>query len=274
MQFLWMPYIRFARRKYREQNVQLGPVTIWPDAQEAWHRLAVPRPSWLNIYRQFPKAGEDTIGEPCVGSVVVANDGGWLAQYHKRLVAILYFVGDQACYEGTPRNGRPAECFYARMLKVEGAAHSLVQLWTKHGALVEDERALKMTPPLAVRGQSEPYFLGLDRAEHNALVALLFKKPEHRLITACLHYFLAQTGEPLVVSFEQDYANYCACLEAAFDLAQGESGDGPSPTTAAAGLPASATPSGTSATSASRPQIAPAPPPQPAVLPAGTQASK
>lgn len=236
MQLLWMPYVRFTLRKYQERNVQLGPVTLWPDADETWRQaLGVARPRWLNIYRDFPRHGSSEIGEPSRGTVAVGTDGGWLARYHKRLVAVLYFLGDGACADGEPRAGHPGECFYGRMLSVEGEPHELVQIWTKHGPLVEDENALKVTPPLAVRGNREAYFLDLDRAEHRALVDLLFAKPEHRLITACLHYFLAQTGDPLVVSFEQDYANYCACLEGAFDIVQGAGGDDAPPPDAAAG---------------------------------------
>ena len=97
----------------------------------------------------------------------------------------------------------------------------MVQLLGKHGWYIEDQNHLKVTPPYPLRGDHRPYELDVARAEHTALIRLLSDNPEHRLVTACVHYFLAQTGDPMVVWFEQDYANFCASLEAAFDVVQG-----------------------------------------------------
>jgi hypothetical protein len=187
--------------------------------------LGIARPAWFDIYREFPGHGKEQIGQPCRGTVAVGTQPEWLAQNYKRLVAVLYFIGDVACFQGDPQTGRPGECFYARTFPLNVQSHELVQLWTKHGGLIEDDKSLKVTPPIAVRGHLDPYFLDTQRVEHAALVELLFRNSEHRLITACLHYFLAQMGDPMIVSFEQDYANYCASLEAAFDIRQGDAGD-------------------------------------------------
>ena len=60
------------------------------------------------------------VADPFSGTVTVSTDARWPEQYYKRLIAILHFLGDTAWYEGVPRSGRPAECYYVRILKIEG----------------------------------------------------------------------------------------------------------------------------------------------------------
>jgi hypothetical protein len=225
MFLVWMPYVRFTDGLYRAPgapaNINVGQAALWPDTIEVWqNQINLPRPAWLEMYRDFPRQGSQEIGEPIFGTVVL-GDEAWLTENYRRLIAVLYFLGDCAILQGIPRTGRPSEWFYARPLSIGPQLHDLVEVWTKHGSHIEDQDSLKMTPPLPVRGNHTQYRLDLPRVEHAALVQLLFANPQHRLITACLHYFLAQTGDPLVVSFEQDYANYCAALEAAFNIVQG-----------------------------------------------------
>jgi len=228
MFILWMPYIRFTDGRYRapgaDQSIRVGQALLWPDDDSVWqNHVGVARPSWLNAYREFPRHGGEQVGPPCRGTVVTSNHQEWLKENYRRLIAVLYFVGDRACFEDSPRQGWPAECFYGHQLSIGEQTHDLVEIWTKHGSKIEDEDSLKLTPTLPVRGHHGPYLLDLRRPEHLALIRLLTSNAQHRLITACLHYFLAQLGDPLVVSFEQDYANYCASLEAAFGIVQGDS---------------------------------------------------
>jgi hypothetical protein len=211
----------FAEPSRHYPSIPVARATIWPDTNDNWLSvIGTARPSWLDIYRDFPPSNKNTVGPPRRGTLIVSTDEEWLRNNSRRLVSTLYFLGDLTVFAGQLHSGRPSELFYFLSLDIEGV-HPMVRLLGKHGWHVEDENHLKLTPPYPLRGDHRPYELDIARAEHTALIRLLADNPEHRLVTACVHYFLAQTGDPMVAWFEQDYANYCASLEAALDVVQG-----------------------------------------------------
>lgn len=230
MSVLWLPYVILTDGTLHSSPT-IGPARFLPDTDQTWtgEVHAPRRPEWLDMYRQFPASGQESMGPPLHGTVVTASDEPWLRENARQLVAVAYFLGDQACLDDMPRTGVPAERFYFHQFEVGPLAPPLVEFLTKHGRHVEDAHHLKMTPPLPVRGQHSPYRMDFGRPEHGVLVRLVSTSPDHRLVTACLHYFLAQVSDPMVSPIEQDFMNLCAALEAAFGITD----RGPSGTTVA-----------------------------------------
>ena len=220
----WFPYIRVTNGKYRCREVEVGPVTIWPDDESTWNDVVGrPRPGWLKVYRNWPTPSAAS-GEPCRGSVAVAaadRDPQFLADADQRVAAIIYFLGDVAATNGNPRRGRPAELLTRRAFEPPDEPTddlALSRVLTKHAFHLESAANLSLTPPITLRGHLDRYKLDLNRPEHAELVARFTTNPQDRLVTACVHYFLTQYSDATTHPYEQDYANFCASLEAAYDV--------------------------------------------------------
>ena len=109
MFLLCMPYVTFTERGRRANNIRVARATLWPDTDANWiDVVGTARPPWLDIYRDFPRPHEEVVGPPRRGTLVVSTDQEWLRDNARRLVSVLYFLGDRTIFAGQMQYGRPA----------------------------------------------------------------------------------------------------------------------------------------------------------------------
>ena len=217
--------------RFSEVPFSFGRATIYPDTDDVWkNTLHTTRPDWLNIFIEFfdpkdfsiDKMGRtttqlDQVIKPCRGSIIIAKKESWLQMYHKRLVAALYFLGDEVVGLSGNSNGECGERFYQIHCNTQA---TLLGLWSKQGISCETSNSIRITPPLAVRHTKlwKPYKIITSSKVYQYLSNMLVNSPENRLLTSCYHYFMAQSGDSMTHNFEKDYAHFCCCLESAFDI--------------------------------------------------------
>jgi hypothetical protein len=219
--------VRFTENLSGKDTIDLGKVKIYEDKDATWNDvLKIERPAWFNCFCNFPEYGSNTLDTPCRGSIIIAaneNADIWLRRNHKKLTAVLYFLGDSGTNSsGYPTLGAPAERFHNISIDLSG--HDLVSFATKQGNIIENAESLKVTPPLSVRSQRDTYHIqrrisGIRTSvEKDKLIEMLFDESDHRMITACYHYFMSQYSDPLTYNFDRDMIHFSSCLEAVFDV--------------------------------------------------------
>ena len=78
-----LPRIRLSGTAYRQDRFAIAKASFLPDEAKSWDEvLQLPRPDWLNIYRQFPYLDSDDPPQPLPGPQHVD-----LAQCEQRSIA-------------------------------------------------------------------------------------------------------------------------------------------------------------------------------------------
>lgn len=210
-----LPYLRLSSGKYGVREVRVGPAEFWPDDEKTWNDVAkAPRPPWLDIYREFP-SGEGKEAPPARGTILIAEDGHWLKEpgHVDNAVAALYALGQPEDQWQTP-----AEAFFYIDFQVKDSYSDLVSIPTKTHLHLETAESLRLMPPLELRGPNRPYRVLANSAEDAELLRRFAENPDDRLVVGCYHLFRAQFANRFSLPLRQDYAAYCACLEALFEI--------------------------------------------------------
>jgi len=186
---------------------------VFPDEEDAWReQLGHERPAWLQMFRDFPHDPRET--PPCAhGSVIVSEDGDWLSQNVDRLIGVLYFMGLHSNHWHVPSDALVHFGF-----KVASGDGQMVELATKSRPMIEHHDSIQLLPPLELRAVGRCFSLSLHETLNQNLSARFFTNPEDGLVVACYHLFRTQWGNFQQTPLAQDFAAYCACLEAAMQV--------------------------------------------------------
>lgn len=208
------PRVRIREGASRHEHFTIGPITVLPDIDATWqNQFSTNRPSWLQMFRDFPDVGSDREGDEARGSIVVANEDSWIEQHISRLVGVFYFLGLSANDWRVPSE---ALSYFGFMLT--NSPSNMVELVSKSGRFIEHNDSIRFPPPLALRGVGRTFSLGLEKAPNKTLCDQFCKNPFDNLAVACFHLYRTQWGDCLHSPHEQDFAAYCACLEAALKI--------------------------------------------------------
>lgn len=223
LKVLWFPYLRF--KLPTTGVIHLGKVQIRNDSQGIWSQvLGMERPAWMSCFRDFNRIGSNEYGDPVYGSFVTADDEEWLRVHYKKLVSIIYFLGDEAVYLDELRPGAPSEMFYSILFNFDVDHSGLMRFPSRASNIFESSDSIRLSKPVALRGLNTEYDLKLDESRNQRLIDLLFGSPEDRVITACSRYFEAQKGDLLDFSSELELVRFCISVEAAFGLSDQKNG--------------------------------------------------
>ncbi|KAA0139166.1 hypothetical protein FYZ48_11030 [Gimesia chilikensis] len=216
MMIYWMPYCRLSFASYGHTELQIGSAIIFEDSDENWRgRLGVERPEHLKIHRGFPRINSEVAGSYLYGTIIHSEDEEYLRKHIDEIVAILYFLCDRTKY------GIPSECFTYHLLNInqsETQDSSLVSYWTKHGDILESSKSLILFPPLPVRGKLGQHQVFQDSSYNIALLNRFNLDPYDRLVVAVRQYFRTQFSDIFTSPPFEDFALYCAAIEAALDI--------------------------------------------------------
>jgi len=209
-----LPRIRLPGTAFRQERFSIAKANFLPDEPNSWNEvLQLPRPAWLDIYRQFPYLHSDDPPEPSHGTLIVSDDEAWLRKHIGRLIAVTFILGLKES-----RWQVPADAFQYSSFKATSNPNDLVTLYTKSGGKTEDLRSLQLLPPLELRAVSSSFRVNLSDEKHAELIRRFDSNPYDRLAVACYHLFRSQFDNPVVAPSDQDFAAFCACLEAALDV--------------------------------------------------------
>lgn len=209
-----LPRIRLSGTAYRQERFTIAKAEFLPDAENSWNDvLQLPRPEWLNIYRQFPHLTSNDKSEPSRGTLIISDDEEWLRKHIARLMAVVFVLGLEES-----RWQVPADAFQYASFRATLKPHDLVTLYTKSGGKTEDLRSIQLFPPLELRGVSDSFRLDLQSERNVELLRKFETNPYDRLVVACYHLFRSQFENPVIAPSEQDFSAYCACFEAALDV--------------------------------------------------------
>lgn len=216
MRIGWMPYLELAYPLRGPKVLEVGKARFLPDSDDVWaNEVKRPRPSHLNMFREFPPVTSDEAGSPIRGTIVLCEDEDWLKAFLDEAVAVVYFLGDR------PQPGQPAERFAYHSLNLKNDAHNPAQIAsfvTKHGELWEDEKSIVIYPPLVVRGSLGQYPFDVKREEHKKLLEVFRSNPQDRLIVAVRQYFRTQFSDVFTSTIQDDYSTHCSVIEAALNI--------------------------------------------------------
>ena len=209
-----LPRLKLGSVKYGQKEIVIGRAEFWPDEDSTWTNIIrKPRPSWLDIFREFPAAFDrERETDVAKGTLLVADDDGWLRENAAKVIPVLYYVGQSEDHWQTP-----AEAFQYSEFKATDKPAALVSLMTKYGPLLEDERSLRVHPPLGLRGHVQ-FRVRVDEPINAELIRRFSADPNDRIAVACRHLFRTQFTDPFLAPFDQDEAAYCACLEAVLSI--------------------------------------------------------
>jgi len=209
-----LPRIRLSGTAYGQDRFSISKANFLPDEPKSWAEvIQLPRPDWLDIYRQFPHLDSDEPAEPARGTLIISDDEEWLRKHISRLIAVVYILGLEESQWRTP-----ADAFHYSAFKATEQPHDLVTLFTKSGGKTEDLRSIQLLPPLELRAVSSSFRVNLRDEKHAELIRRFDTNPYDRLVVACYHLFRSQFDNPVVAPSEQDFSAYCACFEAALDV--------------------------------------------------------
>lgn len=215
-----IPRVQIVGTGLRQTELRLGKATVLPDTDATWQsRIAKPRPPCLNVYREFPRGVDDADPAVVRGTILTSDDEGWLRENVAYVVSVAYVLGVQDNWWG-----HPAEAFQYADLSVSDTPHDLVQFHTKTGSLIEDVGDFQLLPPLELRGVRDQFRIDTRSEQFSELSKRLERSLPDRLIVGCYHLFRTQFANGFLASARQDYAAYCACLEAAFDTPKSQDG--------------------------------------------------
>ena len=209
-----LPRIRLSGTAYGQDRFSISKANFLPDEPKSWvDVIQLPRPDWLDIYRQFPHLGSDEPAEPARGTLIISDDAEWLRKHISRLIAVAYILGLQESQWQTPADAFQYSSFWATQ-----QPNDLVTLFTKSVGKTEDLRSIQLLPPLELRAVSTSFRVNLRDEKLAELIRRFDMNPYDRLVVACYHLFRSQFDNPVVAPAEQDFSAYCACLEAALDV--------------------------------------------------------
>jgi hypothetical protein len=209
-----LPRVRLSGTVYGRDSFSISKATFLPDEPKSWaETIQLPRPDWLDIYRQFPHLDLDAPAEPARGTLIISDHEKWLRKHISRLIAVVYILGLEKSQWRTP-----ADAFHYSAFKATEQPHDLVTLFTKSGGKTEDLRSIQLLPPLELRAVSSSFRVNLRDDKHAELIRRFDSNPYDRLAVACYHLFRSQFDNPIVAPSEQDFSAHCACLEAALDV--------------------------------------------------------
>ena len=144
------PRVKVSSTWYGEKCVTVGRAHFWPDSRDTWNGiLKLPRPPWLDIFREFPFRTKSAESQPAEGTLLIADDNSWLQQHVSRIVAILFVAGVEE-----NRWEVPAEAFQYHGFEANANPADLVVLNTKTSRVMEDILSLRLLPPLELRAVS------------------------------------------------------------------------------------------------------------------------
>lgn len=215
-----MPRIRVAPRLYGKTELAIGKAIFLPDDDSTWtNRIQKPRPSCLDTFRQFPYRNNASDLPVSRGTILISDDESWLRENVSYVVAVAYVLGVQENFWQPP-----AEAFQYYDIAVGDTPQDLVQFHTKTSSLIEDTSAFKLLPPLELRGPRDQFLVDPRSDVFAELSKRLGKAEPDRLIVSCFHLFRTQYANAFLAPARQDFAAYCACLEAAFDTPKSQDG--------------------------------------------------
>lgn len=211
----WMPYFSFSTGQYGVDSLTIGQARILPDTEETWeNEVRFPRHPWCEVYHDWPPLSDDNQeGEKLRGTVILAEDFEWLSENIHLIVAILFFMARRGGNRGVP-----GERFRYIEMKAKGQYSELVTYFTKTARLMEDPAKFDLHPSVELRGSLSQVGIALTDKTNQHLLHIFSENEKDRLITACHHYFRTQLSDYFAAPLVQDYATYCACLEAILDL--------------------------------------------------------
>jgi|GEM_PF-1315181 len=207
-----LPRIRLTGTAFGQDFFSVSKAHFHPDKEKTWNEvIKLPRPEWLDIYREFPELDEVAEAQPARGTLVFSDDEHWLKLHIGRLLAIVYLMGSRKWQTH-------ADAFrYTSFLATEHP-QDMVELFTKSGRKIENLRSLQLLPPLELRGANSNFQVALTDERNAELMKRFDQNPYDRLGAACYHLFRSQIDDPFFAPRQQDAAAFCACLEAAFDV--------------------------------------------------------
>lgn len=209
-----LPRLRLSDCKYGVEQINIGKAHFLPDRNDIWTKVVgKPRPQWLDIFRDFPPVVKDDVADVARGSLLISEDDGWLRQNAARVVPLLYVLGQKEDQWETP-----AEAFHYFEYSATDSPANMVSFNIKGPPLWEEAGSLQLHPPLGLRGVHGEFRVDLDWQQNAALIARFEKNQEDRVVVACRHLFRTQFTDIFIAPFDQDYAGYCACLEAAVGI--------------------------------------------------------
>lgn len=209
-----LPRIRLSGNRLNEERFSIGKADFLPDEQSSWDDvIQLPRPDWLDIYKQFPYLDLTESPKPARGTLVISDDEDWLKKHISRLISMVYIFG-----LNHNKWQVPADAFHYSLFKATKTPQQLVEFFTKSNSKIEDLSSLSLFPPLELRGVSSSYQIDLHNSPHIELIRKFNENPHDRLVVACFHLFRSQYDNPVVSPSEQDISAFCACLEAALNI--------------------------------------------------------
>ena len=212
---LVLPRISLFHKEGRNRSFAIGNAKVFPNNTDGWsNSLELTRPSWLDVFRNFPSSTGDS---PPVtyGTAIVADDDEWLQQHASKLVSVIYYCGP--CDDRTT----PAEAFQFYGFWATSNPSEGFRLDGKSVTYIESANSIQLLPPIELRGSLGNWRLDLTEEDTSELVRLLFENPYDRLVAASRHFMRANCANLFHSPFEQDFSAACACLEAAFNIPRG-----------------------------------------------------
>jgi hypothetical protein len=209
-----LPRLKLSTGKYGQKEIRIGRAEFWPDEEATWaNAVGKPRPTWLDVFREFPALRGDQHPQIARGTIAVADDDEWLRENAPKAVPVLYYLGLSEV-----RWQAPVEAFQYYEFRATDTPARMVSFSTKYGPLLEDERSLQAFPPLALRCNVQ-FRARTEERLNVELIRRFSANPNDRIVVACRHLFRTQFADPFLAPFDQDEAAYCACLEAVLGIA-------------------------------------------------------
>ena len=231
-----LPRVSIVSGDPQQKVVNVGKAQFWLDEDGIWSNVVHKnRPTWLDIYRDFPNSFTDAEPRVARGTLLISDDDEWLAAHVHTIIPLVYVLG-------LPLNHLsilPAEAFQYGGFHARDKADERVTFVTKNALNVEQADSLKLFPPIELRGGDHRYLVQIgDKADLDEmynmmrffrcspsakvlnleLVRRFNENPNDRIVMACYHLFRSQFGNDFTSPMHQDYAAYCASLEAALDI--------------------------------------------------------
>ncbi len=214
----FLPWLRLCNKSHNRQSFQLAHAIVLRDDNETWSSLLkLPRPSWLEIFRELPLQGR-TKGEPARGTLIVCDthdDDRWVAEHIDRFMGILFVLATDRGRWRTPSEAFRHYKFVGREQPSED-----VQFQSKTSTYFEHKKHFAIYPGLELRGAERNVALEFDSGWQKELVDRFVTNPHDRIATACYHLMRAQFQDLFTSSAEQDFASCCASIEASLDISE------------------------------------------------------
>ena len=100
-----LPWVQLCDRYANRRSFKVGDARVLPDDAKTWNEvLQMPRPLWLDIFREFP-GGDADEGQPARGTLLVAEDerkDEWLSTHISRLLGVIFVLASERGKWRTP----------------------------------------------------------------------------------------------------------------------------------------------------------------------------